>query len=88
MEDPRSQRRLRITTCRHGAAHLLAILLCSAVSFLFVALTYSQITLPQYTTQYAQKDTQQVVNLIITVVATVITILFSQCRRYTQEYPT
>ena len=83
MEDSRSQRALLRTTTRHGASHLFAVLLCTAVTLLFVALTYSQITLPRYTTQYAQKDTQQVVNLIITVVATVITILFSQCRRYT-----
>jgi hypothetical protein len=81
MEDPKGQRALIRTTARHGAAHLFAVLLCSAVTFLFVALTYSQITLPKYSTKYAQKDTQQVVNLIITVVATIITILFSLCRR-------
>lgn len=61
---------------------MLAVGVCTAVLFLFVALTYSQITLPRYTTGYAQKDTQQVVNLLITVVAAAVGILLSYCRRY------
>lgn len=64
-----------------AAIQLLAVAVCSAVLFLFVALTFSQITLPEYTSNYAQKDTQQVVNLLITIIATVIGILLSHCRR-------
>ena len=64
-----------------AAAQLLAVGICTAILFLFVALTYSRITLPQSTANYAQKDTQQVVNLIITIVAAVIGILLSHCRR-------
>jgi glycerol uptake facilitator-like aquaporin len=70
------------STLRNGITQLLAAVVCTAVLFLFVALTYSRITLPAYTTNYDQKDTQQVVNLLITVVATVIGILLSHCRRY------
>jgi arginine exporter protein ArgO len=68
-------------TTRDAVAHLLGAGICSAVLFLFVALTYSRIVLPRYTTNYSEKDVQQVVNLIITVVATLIGILFSHCRR-------
>lgn len=64
-----------------AATQTLAVMICSAVLFLFVALTFSQITLPKYTANYAQKDTQQLVNLLVTVIATVIGILLSQCRR-------
>lgn len=70
------------STLRNGATQLLATVVCTGVLFLFVALTYSRITLPAYTANYDQKDTQQVVNLLITVVATVIGILLSHCRRF------
>jgi high-affinity K+ transport system ATPase subunit B len=66
---------------RNGLTLLLAASVSTAVLFLFVGLTYSRITLPRYTAAYDQKDTQQVVNLLITVVATVIGILLSHCRR-------
>lgn len=69
-------------TAREGYAHLLAVAICTGILFLFVALTYSQITLPRYTTSYTEKDVQQVVNLIIALVATLVGILFSHCRRY------
>lgn len=72
---------LLIASASHGLAQLLGVLVCTAVLLLFAALTYSRITLPTYTARYAQKDTQQVVNLIITVIATVIGILLSHCRR-------
>ena len=80
MEDKSSQIRLFRNTTRNGITQLLAAAICSA-GFLFVALTYSQITLPGYTASYDQKDTPQVVNLLITVVATVILVLLSHCRR-------
>ena len=67
---------------RDACAQLLGLGTCTGVLFLFVALTYSQITLPRYTTDYTEKDVQQVVNLCITIVATIIGILFSHCRRY------
>ena len=73
---------LYIATTRDAFAHLLSEGICSSVLFLFVALTYSQITLPRYATNDTEKDVQQVVNLIITVVATLVGILFSHCRRY------
>lgn len=69
-------------TARAAVAQLLGVGLCTAVLFLFVALTYSRITLPHYTAKYDQKDTQQVVNLLITVVATLSGILLNHCRRY------
>ena len=69
-------------TVRNGVGQLLGVVTCTAVLFLFVALTYSRITLPHYTATYNQKDTQQVVNLLITVVATAIGILLSHFRRY------
>ena len=75
-------KRLYNTILRNGITQLLAVGICSAVLFLFVGLTYSRITLPHYATQFSQKDTQQVVNLLITVVATVLGILLSHCRRY------
>ena len=67
---------------RHAVAQLLSVGICTAVLFLFVALSYSRITLPHYTANYDQKDTQQVVNLLIAVAATLIGILLSHCRRY------
>jgi hypothetical protein len=66
---------------------LSAVGICTAVLFLFVALTYSQIVLPRYTTNYSEKDVQQVVNLIITVIATLIGVLCSHCRRYANLLP-
>lgn len=69
------------TTLQAGIAQLLGASICAAVLFLFVALTYSRITLPQYTTAYGQKDTQQVINLLVTMLATAIGILLSHCRR-------
>lgn len=78
--------RLLRLAMRDGITQFLAASICTGVLFLFVALTYSRITLPAYTADYDQKDTQQVVNLLITVVATVIGILLSHCRRYVQ-YP-
>lgn len=69
-------------TTQNACAHLLAVGICTGVLFLFVALTYSQITLPRYTTNSSEKDVQQVVNLIIALSATVIGILFTHCRRY------
>lgn len=81
MEDHTGRNALFRSTARHGVAQLLAVSICTAVLLLFAALTYSRITLPEYTSQYAQKDTQQVVNLIIAVVATVIGILLAHCRR-------
>jgi putative flippase GtrA len=77
--------RLYRSLLKNGAAQLLGVSICSAVLFLFVALTYSQIVLPRYTTSYAQKDTQQVVNLLITIVAAAIGILLSHCRRYVMQ---
>ena len=65
-----------------AVVQLLAVVICTAVLFLFVALTYSKITLPEYTTVYPQKDVQQLLNLLVTVVATVIGILLSHCRRW------
>ncbi|KAK5172184.1 uncharacterized protein LTR77_003822 [Saxophila tyrrhenica] len=79
---------LNAAIARDAFAHLLAVGICSAVLFLFAALTYSQITLPRYTTNYTEKDVQQVVNLLITILATVIGILFSHCRRLTNEAET
>lgn len=73
--------RLLRLAMRDGVTQLLAASICTGVLFLFVALTYSRITLPAYTADYDQKDTQQVVNLLITVVATIIGILLSHCRR-------
>lgn len=73
-------------TAREAVAHLLAVAICTGVLLLFVALTYSQITLPRYTTKYTEKDVQQVVNLVITVLATVIGILFSHCCRYVNTH--
>ncbi len=69
------------TAIEGAVAQALGVAICTAVLFLFVALTYSQITLPRYTAGYGEKDAQQVVNLVITVVATVIGILLSHCRR-------
>lgn len=69
-------------TARAAAAQFLGVGLCSAILFLFVALTYSRITLPHCTAKYDQKDTQQVVNLLITVAATLSGILLNHCRRY------
>ena len=73
------------STAINAAVQLLAVAICTAILFLFVALSYSEITLPRYTTQYAQKDTQQLINLIVAVVAVVIGIWLSHCRRY-MEY--
>ena len=73
--------KLYTSTTKNAVAQLLTVGICSAILFLFVALTYSQITLPRYTAKYGQKDTQQVINLIITIAATVIGILLSHCRR-------
>lgn len=70
---------------RDAFAHVSAVGICTGILFLFVALTYSRITLPRYTTDYTEKDVQQVVNLIIAVVATVVGILFSHCRRYVKS---
>ena len=70
------------STARDLVAHSLAVFICTGILFLFVALTYSQITLPRYATNYTEKDVQQVINLIVTIVATVVGILFSHCRRY------
>lgn len=70
------------SNARDAFAHLLAVGICTGVLFLFVALTYSRIILPRYTTEYSEKDVQQVINLVVTFVATVIGILFSHCRRY------
>ena len=78
--------RLYRSTIQKAITQLLAVGICSAVLCLFAALTYSRITLPRYTANYDQKDTQQVVNLLITVVATVIGILLSHCRRYVCSY--
>ncbi len=64
-----------------AAVQSLAVAITTAVLFLFVALTYSKITLPEYTASYPQKDVQQLLNLLVTVVATVIGILLSHCRR-------
>lgn len=69
------------STATGAVAQLLSVCICTAILFLFVALTYSEITLPRYTTQYAQKDTQQLINLIVAVVAVVIGIWLSHCRR-------
>lgn len=69
------------STARAAVAQLLGVGLCTGVLFLFVALTYSRITLPHYTAKYDQKDTQQAVNLLITVVATLSGILLNHCRR-------
>ncbi|KAK5169913.1 uncharacterized protein LTR77_005891 [Saxophila tyrrhenica] len=71
-----------------AAVQSLAVAICTAVLLLFVALTHSRITLPEYTASYAQKDIQQVLNLLVTVVATVIGILLSHCRRATNEAET
>lgn len=60
-----------ISVNRDEATQLLAVGICTAVLSLFIALTYSQFTLPRYTATYDQKDAQQVVNLIITIGATV-----------------
>jgi hypothetical protein len=81
MDDYTGRRALVKTTARHAIAQLLAVSICSAILLLFAALTYSRITLPHYTSKYAQKDTQQVVNLIIAVVATIVGILLNHCRR-------
>jgi hypothetical protein len=45
----------------NAAVQLLALVICTAVSLLFAALTYAEITLPEYTAAYAQKDVQQVI---------------------------
>lgn len=74
--------RLIHSALRNGLTQVLAAGICTAILFLFVALTYAEITLPAYTASYDQKDTQQVVNLLITVLATVIGILLTHCRRY------
>ena len=73
-------------TTRHAIAQLFGVGICTAVLLLFVALTYSQITLPHYTAKYNQKDTQQVVSLLITVAATLIGILLNHCRRCVVSY--
>lgn len=70
------------STVINACAQLLSVATCTAILFLFVALTYSEITLPRYTTKYAQKDTQQLINLIVAVVAVIIGIWLSHCRRY------
>jgi len=82
MDERKNPKKLLISSTVHGIAQLLGVVVCTAVLLLFAALTYSRITLPRYTATYAQKDTQQVVNLIITVIATVIGILLTYCRRY------
>lgn len=69
-------------TARDALAQAVGVSICTAILFLFVALTYSQITLPRYTTSYSEKDVQQAVNLIIAVVGLIVGILFSHCRRY------
>ena len=81
MDAQTGRRGLLKRTSLHAVAQLLGVAICSAILLLFVALSYSRITLPKSTAQYAQKDTQQLVNLIITVVATVIGILLTHCRR-------
>lgn len=80
MENERARIKLYRSALRNGITQILAASLCTGVLFLFVALTYSQITLPKYAASYDQKDTQQVVNLIITVVATLSGILLAHCR--------
>lgn len=70
------------STLINAVCQLLAVGICTAILFLFVALSYSEITLPKSTTRYAQKDTQQLINLIVAVVAVVIGIWLSHCRRY------
>ena len=65
MEDAKARKKLYRSTVMSGFVQLLSISICTAVLLLFVALTYSRITLPEYTSKYAQKDTQQVVNLLI-----------------------
>ena len=85
MEEKNCRTALLRHTSWHAIAQALSVAICTAVLFLFAALNYAQITLPKYTANYAQKDTQQVVNLIITVVATVIGILLNHCRRYGKE---
>lgn len=77
--------RLYKTNTHDAFAHLFAAGICTGVLFLFVALTFSRIVLPRYTTNYSEKDVQQVINLIVTIVATVIGILFSHCRRYVKS---
>jgi high-affinity K+ transport system ATPase subunit B len=81
-EKSESNVKLLRSTLRNSITQVLAAAICTGVLFLFVALTYSRIILPAYTASYDQKDTQQVVNLLITVVATVIGILLSHCRRF------
>ena len=66
---------------QEAACLFLAIIVSLAVLFLFAALTYSNITLPRYTTSHPQKDAQQVVNLIVAIIAAVIGILLAHCVR-------
>ena len=76
------QKHLDLTaTTRAGAFLVIAVVLSLAVLFLFPALTYSQITLPRYATNHPQKDAQQVVNLIVAIIAAVIGIFLSHCLR-------
>ena len=69
-------------TIRSAAAQLLATIMCTAVLLLFVVLSCSRISLSRYTAaMYGLKDTQQVVNLLVTMVAMVMGMLLSHCFR-------
>ena len=78
----RVQHQLEITKTTRTACFLaLTVVFSLGVLFLFPALTYSQITLPRYATNHPLKDTQQVVNLLVAIIAAMVGVLLSHCLR-------
>ena len=61
---------------------LLSVTLSLAIASLFLVLWMTEIVLPSYAADYPLKNAQQVVNLVVAVVAILISLLLNYCLKW------
>ena len=61
--------------------HLLSVTLSLAIASLFLTLWLTEIILPQRVANYPLKNAQQVVNLVVAVIAILVGLLLNYCLR-------
>jgi hypothetical protein len=70
------------STVRNGCCHLFAVLISTGILLLFGLLTKYPITIPHYATEHSVTDAQQVVNLLMIIVAGCLFTFMNHCFRY------
>ena len=69
-------------TRRNGICHVFAILVSTGILLLFGLLTKYPIYMPHYAIEHKVADAQQVVNLLVIIVAACLVLFMQYCFRY------